>query len=244
MKHLGYNFKKKPHGILELNTKHPLTVMAIPDLHFPYHHPDALKFLISVYEEMQPDLVICLGDEVDMAALSFHDKDPSMPSAKDEYEAAIEHLGDLYRAFPNMLVCQSNHTSRPFRVAHKAGLPVHYMKSYEEFLQAPKGWSWHDRIVINDVMYIHGDPKSGRNAAWAWMNENKMSTVIGHIHGHGGVQYSASPYKKTFALNAGCLIDERAMAFRYGAKYAHKATLGCGIIKSSEHAHFIPMEVR
>lgn len=242
MKHIGYKFKNKPHGVIELKTKEDLTVLAWPDYHAPFHHPKAINFLKSVLEEFNPDIIVCLGDEADMAALSFHPKDPSMPSAKQEYEDTISALSDLYKLMPECLVCTSNHTSRPFRVSHQAGLPSHYLKSYEDFLQAPKGWSWHERIVINDVMYIHGDPKSGRNAAWGWMNENKMSTVIGHIHGHGGVQYSASPYKTTFAANAGCLIDERALAFRYGSKYAHKATLGCVIVRNSHHAHFIPME--
>lgn len=218
--------------------------MAIPDLHAPYNHPDAYLFLQDVAAQVQPDLVVCLGDEADMAGLSFHEKDPHAPSASDEYHQMLEQLGELYKIFPNVLCCHSNHTSRPFRVAHKAGLPSHYMKSYREFLQAPDGWSWHDRIVINDVCYIHGDPKTGRNAAWSWMNEHRMSTVIGHIHGHGGVQYSASPFRKTFAANAGCLIDTQAIAFKYGTKYANKATLGCVVVHNSEVAHFHPMELK
>jgi hypothetical protein len=244
MKHLGFNFKKKEHGVIELKTKKPVTVLAIPDLHFPFAHPDALLFLHDIAGEMKPDIVVCLGDEVDFAALSFHDKDVEMPGACDEYIHALEGLGELYKIFPNVLCCHSNHTSRPFRLAHKAGLPSQMMRSYKEFLQAPDGWTWHDRIVINDTCYIHGDPKSGRNAAWSWMNEHRMSTVIGHIHGHGGVQYSASPFRTTFAANAGCLIDPSAMAFRYGNKYANKATLGCVVVKNSTHAHFIPMETK
>lgn len=244
MKHLGYTFKKKPHGVVELNTKKPVTVLAIPDLHIPFHHPDYFKFLKHMKKAVKPDIVVCLGDEVDMAALSFHEKDPDMPGAQDEYITSLQHLGDLYKLFPNVLCCHSNHTSRPFRVAHKAGLPNSMMRSYKEFLQAPVGWSWHDRIVINDVCYIHGDPKSGRNAAWSWMNEHRMSTVIGHIHGHGGVQYSASPFRKTFSANAGCLIDTAAMAFRYGNKYANKATLGCVVVYNDQCAHFHPMETK
>lgn len=236
-----YKFHYRPHDVLELKTREEVTTLYIPDLHIPFHHPDAFRFLADIKAEFRPDIVVCLGDEVDMAALSFHEKDPEMPSAADEYRASLEHLGTLYKLFPHVLCNSSNHTARPFRVAHKAGLPSSMMRSYHEFLKAPASWSWHERIIINEVISVHGDPKSGRNAAWSWMNEHRMSTVIGHIHGHGGVQYSASPYMQTFAANAGCLIDPAAMAFRYGNKYANKATLGCVLVENKYHAHFIPM---
>jgi len=181
-------FKHRPHGVVELSTKEPLTTLYIPDLHIPFHHPDAFAFLKHIKGEFEPDIVVCLGDEVDMAALSFHEKDPDMPSASDEYRISLEHLGKLYKLFPDVLCNLSNHTARPFRVAYKAGLPSQMMRSYKEFLKAPATWSWHERIIINDVVSVHGDPKSGRNAAWSWMCDHRMSTVIGHIHGHGGVR--------------------------------------------------------
>lgn len=241
LKYKSFSFNRQPHGCIELSSKKTLTTLYIPDLHIPFHHPDAFSFLKDIKKEFKPDIVVCLGDEVDMCALSFHDKDPDMPGSTQEYLDCLEPLGQLYEMFPNVLVNTSNHTSRPFRMAHKVGLPSQMLRTYAEFLKAPKGWSWHDRIIINNVVSIHGDPKSGRNAAWSWMKDHAMSTVIGHIHGHGGVIYSASPFKQTFAANAGCLIDPQSIAFRYGNKYANKATLGCVIVKDSMNAHFIPM---
>jgi Calcineurin-like phosphoesterase len=241
LEYKGFKLVKKAHGVVELVTDKELVVLAIPDTHAPYHHKDIIKFLSSVKKEFKPDVVVHLGDEADFEPLGFHGKNPDMPSAKDDYYSALEHLGELYKLFPDVLVCHSNHTSRPYRVAFAAGLPSQMVKTYAELLRAPKGWSWHDRIIINNVCYIHGDPKSGANATRAWMNENRMSTVHGHIHGHGGVCYSASPFKQIFGMNAGCLIDLEAIAFKYGAKYANKGTLGCGIIRGGKEAHFIPM---
>jgi len=244
MEHGGFKLKKSGHGVVELinhDDNPDLVILAIPDLHIPFHHPDAFRFLKDIRDEFNPDLVVCLGDEVELASLSFHDKNPDAPSAKDEYLASLGHLQDLYKLFPDVLVCNSNHTSRPYRVAFSAGMSSHMMKSYNELLNAPKGWSWHDRIIIQNVCYIHGDPKSGANATKAWMNENRMSTIHGHIHGWGGVQYSSSPFKQIVGMNAGCLIDLEAIAFKYGSKYANKGTLGCGIIRGGREAHFIPM---
>jgi hypothetical protein len=236
-----YKLVRRDHGVVELVSKEPLTVLAIPDTHAPYQHPDTIRFLADVKKEFKPDVVIHLGDEVEFESLSVHGKTPDMPGAKDEYEAALESLGDMYRLFPDALVCHSNHTSRPYRVAHSAGLPSQMLKAYAEILQAPPGWSWHDRIIVNDVCYIHGDPKSGANATRAWMSDNRMSTVHGHVHGWGQVVYSQSPFKQIFGMNAGCLIDLQAMAFKYGSKYANKGTLGCGLIRGGKDAHLIKL---
>ena len=108
-------------------------------------------------------------------------------------------------------------------------------------MQAPKGWNWKLRQVIDNVCYEHGDPCTGMNAARKAMTENRMSTVIGHTHGHGGVQYSGSPFNQTFWMNAGCLIDLESLAFAYGNKYRNKATLGCGVVIGGHTAYFVRM---
>lgn len=242
MKYKHWSLKKKDFGVTELVTKEDLTVLAIPDLHCPYEHKDAFDMIKWAQDTYQPDITVCLGDEAEFAALGFHDKNPDAPSSKREYELAMESLGELYSIVPEALCCISNHTSRPYRCAFAASIPSMMMKSYSELLQAPPTWSWHERIVINEVAYIHGDPKSGANAHINWMKEHRMSTVIGHIHGHGGVYTSMSPFRKSFAMNAGCLIDTQGLAFEYGKKYANKATLGLGIVHSSTDAEFIPLE--
>lgn len=216
-------------------------VLAIPDLHAPYEHPDALKFLRKVYKDYQCDRVVCLGDEVDMHALSFHDHDPDLPNASAELEACFRFLKRLYKTFPDVSVCTSNHTSRPFRRAKKFGIPSAFMRSYAEFLKAPATWEWRDRWVIDGVQYIHGEGFSGKYGALRAAESHRQSTVMGHIHSYGGVTYSASNKDKIFAMNAGCLIDEKHRAFSYGKHFPHKPTLGCGVVIEGKHGVFVPM---
>ena len=216
-------------------------VIAIPDLHAPYHHNDALDFLNDTRKEFKPTKIVCLGDEADFHSLSFHDKEPGLYCAGREYDEAKRFLKNLYKLFPKAQCCISNHTARPYRVAHKAGLPSNMILDYRKLFEAPRTWQWAYRIVIDNVVYEHGDPGSGRNAAYKAMLENRMSTVIGHVHGWAGVQYSKSPFNQTFWMNAGCLIDPESLAFAYGNKYRNKATLGCGIIIEGESAYFVRM---
>ena len=217
-------------------------VLVISDLHIPFHHKDSFDFLADIRRKYRPTETVCIGDEADFAGISFHEKNPDMPSPGDEYKEMMIYLKILYKLFPKVRVCTSNHTARPYRMAHKIGLPNLFIKSYREFLCAPKGWSWHDRILIQDVVYEHGEGLSGRNGAWTGMVQNKKSTVIGHLHGYGGVSYSESPFNQTFAMNVGCLIDPESLAFAYGAKYRNKATLGCGVVIDGKEAQFLRMK--
>jgi len=239
--YLDFKLATKGHGVVELLTKKELVVLAIPDTHFPCHHPDTFRFLKEIRNEFKPDVVVHLGDECDFESLSVHGKNPDMPGAMDEYHAALEALGELYKIFPDVLVCRSNHTERPFRIAYASGLPSEMIRSYRELLRAPAGWSWHERIIINDCLYIHGDAASGPSGTRKLVSDNRMSVCHGHFHGNGGVQYSASPFNQVFGMNAGCLVDIASLAFRYGNKYGNKGTLGCGIIRGGREAHFIPM---
>lgn len=217
-------------------------VLFISDLHFPYNHKHAFDWLAQLKSEFKPDKIICAGDEVEMAAMSFHDTNPNMPGAKDEYHYALDCMKTLYKIFPVMDLCVSNHGSRLYRRAFKHGIPEAMVKAYRELWEAPKTYNWHGRIVFEGVCYEHGDGGgSGRNAAFVAMQANRMSTSIGHIHSFGGVQYSATPFGEHFALNAGCLIDLESPAFQYAEKFRNKPTLGCGLIIDGRLAYFLKM---
>lgn len=209
----------------------------------PFHHEHAFDWLAQLKKEFTPDKIICLGDEVDMAALSFHDTNPNMPSARDEYHYALAGMKTLYKIFPEgMDICVSNHGSRLYRRAFKHGIPEAMVKAYRELWEAPDNYNWHGRIVFDNVVFEHGDGGgSGRNAAFTAMMANHLSTVIGHIHSFGGVQYSATPFGELFAVNSGCLINLEAPAFLYAERFRNKPTLGASLIIDGKQAFFIKM---
>ena len=73
---------------------------------------------------------------------------------------------------------------------------------------------------------------------------NRQSTVIGHCHSFGGVNYMASRNDLIFGMNVGCGIDVDAMAFSYGKNFPKKPTLGCGVVlDGGRTAIFIPMDL-
>lgn len=217
-----------------------MRVLCIPDLHIPFEHQDALRFVIAVAKKYKPDLYINLGDEVDMHAMSDYDHDPDGYSPGHELEKSIEKLKAWYKKFPWMLVCTSNHTSRPFRRAFKYGLPKKLIKGYREFLEAPIGWVWRDNFEMDGVVYEHGEGFSGQTGAIKAALANMQSTVIGHLHSWAGIQFSANEKHLIFGANAGCLIDKDKYAFAYGKKLKSKPIIGCMMIIDGIPS-FIPM---
>lgn len=186
-----------------------MRVLAIPDLHEPYAHPQALEFCKKIYREYNCDTVVFLGDEAEFAGLSFHDINPDMPGAKDEYKLTIEALKKWYKTFPNAKVCTSNHTSRPYRKAFKHGIPSAFIKSYHDFLEAPQGWEWADEFIIDDVRYSHGEScKGGVSGLYHSAAKHRRSQVFGHFHSFGGIQYTATDVDIIFGFNVGCVDSE------------------------------------
>jgi len=215
-------------------------VLVISDLQIPFHHKDSLRFLKAVERRYKTNKVVCIGDEIDFHAISDYTPDPDGMSPGAELEKALKDLKPFYKAFPNVRVCTSNHTARPFRRAYRFGIPKAFLRDYREFLKAPKGWSWEESFVIDGVRYEHGEGFSGQNGALKAMMARGRSTVIGHLHSWAGVQYSASPERLTFAMNVGCLIDRHAYAFAYGKLSANKPILSCGVVIEGV-PHLIPM---
>jgi hypothetical protein len=216
------------------------TVLVIPDLHIPFNHIDALDFLKAVKDKYHPTQFVCLGDEIDAASFSRYTPDPDGMTPGQELAKAIEGLVPFYLEFPNMLVCESNHTVRPWKKAFDAGLPASFLPSIAKILNAPDGWQWASRWEIDGVLYIHGDNgKSGQYAAVNYMKSAKQSVVIGHIHSYASVFYEGND----FAMNTGCLIDHTAFCFKYAKNMLTRVNLGCGIVIDGKEAHFIPMRL-
>ena len=78
------------------------SVLVISDLHIPYHHPDAFKFLAALKKKYKPDLVVNIGDEIDQHSISFHNHHPDLKSPGDELRAARVYVKELEKIFPKM----------------------------------------------------------------------------------------------------------------------------------------------
>jgi hypothetical protein len=206
-------------------------ILFISDMHIPYHHPKTLEFLQGLKDRYNPTRVICLGDELDKHALSFHDSDPDLMSAGDELSASLPVIAKLKEMFPKMDIIDSNHGSMIYRKAKHHGLPRRYIKSYNEVLGVDEGWVWHNDLTITlpdgQQVYVHHGKSSDAVKTSQTMS---MSHVCGHFHESFGVKYWANPNGLFWAMNAGCLIHDKSLAYAYNNSNLKRPIIGTGLV--------------
>ena len=206
-------------------------VLVISDTHEPYGHPDNIKFLRAIAEAYQIDRVIHVGDETDKHALSFHDSDSELFSAGNELIQAKKHLKEYYELFPRVDVMNSNHGSMVYRKAKANGIPLPYLKSYNDVLEAPSGWVWHNDLVIKlptgqKCYFNHGIGADVKKVSQTM----GMSVVQGHYHSIFKIDYWANPNDLFFGMQVGCSIDDKSRAFSYNKNTAKRPIVGHGLI--------------
>ena len=205
-------------------------VLIISDLHIPYHHKDSFNFLKEIKKEFKPDKIVNIGDSLDQHALSFHDSSPDLYSAGHELQKAKEYIKELEDIFPEVIEVDSNHSSLIYRRALKHGLPRAYLKDYGDFLETKK-WKWVDDLTLTlsngqRCFFTHG-----RSADILKVSQTMgMSAVQGHYHTKLLISWWANPDNLFFAMNVGCLINQKNMAFNYARNFKTRFILGCGII--------------
>lgn len=204
-------------------------VLIIGDTHLPFEHPDYLEFCKAVKKKYDCKIILHAGDETDGHAISFHDSDPDLMSPGDELEKAIYHLEDWEKAFPKMILLESNHGSLIYRKQKHHGLPVRIIKPLQEIYGTP-GWEWYFDVLVKtnygDVYGCHG--KSARHGALA--TAQGCSAFQGHYHGRLEVTWHEFVEHRRFNMFVGCGINWKSLAFKYGNANIPKPILGCGVI--------------
>tara|TARA_R100001460_G_scaffold163_2_gene712 strand:+ start:813 stop:1508 length:696 start_codon:yes stop_codon:yes gene_type:complete len=206
-------------------------ILCVSDLHEPFSHRHSYHFLKAISKKYKFSRVVCIGDEVDYSALSFHDSDPDLPSATKELELAQYKIKKLEKLFPRMDLLHSNHGSLVYRKRKHHGFPEQAIKDYADILGVDHTkWRWHDRLVIKDMYgeyyFCHNmnkDPvKSSMSIGYNF--------IQGHYHTDFKLGYWNSPEKLRWGMTIGCLIDKHSLAFAYSRVNIRRPTLGCAVI--------------
>jgi hypothetical protein len=57
-----------------------------------------------------------------------------------------------------------------------------------------------------------------------------MNTVQGHFHNQSSIKYFNSPHGVMWSVVAGCMIDDKSLAFSYNKLQVNRPMLSCVII--------------
>ncbi len=218
------------------NTPDYSRILVISDMHIPFHHPSTFMFLEEMKKKYMPTFVVCIGDEADKSALSYHESSTTLPSAADELILTQHYMRRLEKIFPEMVLLNSNHGSLAFRRATTARIPKEYLKDYNELYGVGGGWKWVDRLVVDSdntsIMFTHGISNDATKLA----KSAGMCVVQGHYHTLSKVEYFQNmtvlgkEKKPVWAMQLGCLINDKSEAFLYNKSNLTSPLINCGMI--------------
>jgi len=205
-------------------TKDETRVLAIGDLHEPFCLDSYLNHCKEVYAKYNCNRVVFIGDVIDNHYSSYHETNADGMGGGDELDLAIERIARWYKAFPKADVTIGNHDRIISRKAQTSSIPKRWVRDYSEVLNTPN-WKFTERVVIDNVQYIHGEGGTARTKSRADM----MSTVQGHLHTQCYTEWTVGAKFKVFGTQIGCGIDHESYAMAY-AKAGKKPAIGCAVI--------------
>jgi hypothetical protein len=185
-------------------------ILVIPDSQIrPGDSYDFLTFIGKYAVDIQPDIIVHLGDFADMPSLSSHDKPGSKSMEGQRYKADLKATHEAMRAFlkpiqdhqeslkrnhkprwkPDMIMLYGNHENRIDRAIHNDP-KLDGLISLEDLHYEKMGWQtvpFLQPIIIEGVAFSHYFPSGvmGRatTSARAILNKHHMSCIAGHQQG-------------------------------------------------------------
>jgi len=198
-------------------------ILVIGDIHAPFELEGYLDFCKETYAKHLCNQVVYIGDIIDNHYTSYHETSSDGMGGADELEHAIEAVKLWKEAFPVADVIIGNHDRLVMRKAQTSDIPSAWIKSYNEVLGTD--WNWVERVVYDNVQYIHGEGGTARTKA----KNDMMSTVQGHVHTQAYVEWMVGRNFRIFGMQVGCGVDGGSYAAAY-AKHFKKQAIGCGVV--------------
>ena len=198
-------------------------ILVIGDIHAPFTLDGYLEFCQNTYANYNCNQVIFIGDIIDNHYASFHTSDPDGLGGGDELDVAVQVVKEWANAFPVADVTIGNHDRIIMRKAFDSQIPQRWIKSYNDVLGTK--WNWQDRVVYDNVQYVHGEGGTARTKS----KNDMMSTVQGHIHTQAYCEWMVGRNFRIFGMQVGCGVDGKSYAAAY-AKNFKKQAIGCGVV--------------
>lgn len=217
-------------------TKNEKRILVIGDLHAPFELDGYFDFCKETYANYNCNQVIFIGDIIDNHYSSFHSTDPDGMGGGDELAHAIKDVQKWAIEFPVADVLTGNHDRIIQRRLFDSAVPKVWIKSYNEVLGT--NWNWTERIVYDNVQYVHGEGGTARTKA----KNDMMSTVQGHIHTQCYTEWMVGRKFRVFSMQVGCGVDGTSYAAAY-AKHFKKQAIGCGVVLGGHTAINCLMEL-
>lgn len=155
----------------------PARVLVLPDVHVPFHDPDALRVAVAHGKKYRPTHVLLNGDFVDFYACSFFQTNPKLRDLARELAAANECLAWLREQFPKAQLVwkEGNHEERWDRYVMSKAPELFGVLTTRLEAQFPAGPIWvrdKKRVHLGKLLVLHGHE-------YRWAIQNPVSPARG-----------------------------------------------------------------
>lgn len=172
------------------------------DIHEPYADPHAVNVLEQITADLQPEVLMCLGDVFDFAELSTH-RSPREggPELQDSLDRGVAHLARMRKisGAKQAYFRSGNHEDRWSRMMDQARKDIRFRQllnlpkvqraldfptvvGFEELGYDFSPYMEGDILAWNDkLVFTHGDLTS-KHTAMAMIGKYGKSVMFGHMH--------------------------------------------------------------
>jgi predicted phosphodiesterase len=191
------------------------TAVIVPDIQFGFfrnksgaleatHDEKAIALALQMMEDANPDLVVCVGDNLDLPEMGKYVTYPSYAqTTQASIDRATKFCAEMRQAAPHAKIVwlAGNHEERmPKYLVQNAGAAYGLRRGHEPeswpVLSVPflcrmddygveyrPGYPAADLWINEKLRVIHGDRvKSNGSTAHVYLNQEKTSVLYGHIH--------------------------------------------------------------
>lgn len=220
----------------------------------PFHDEQAMAAAMSIVADLQPDVIVNLGDLIDLPEFSRHMQEPSFAfTTQASIDRAHLWLAEQRASSPNaeIVVLEGNHDRRleksimlnakaAFgiqRACLPASFPVlsmpYLMRMDDLNVQYLDGYPANIFWINDNVCAIHGHKvRSGGSTANAVIDDERVSVIFGHIHRielQHRTRRTRDGAKSNFAACPGCLcrLDGAVPGFKASTDIYGRPVAAC-----------------
>jgi predicted MPP superfamily phosphohydrolase len=203
------------------------THLIIPDQHAtPEHSNERFDWLGKLIKDLRPDVVINMGDMVDMASLSSYDRGTTsfegkryykdIASGLDAQERMISPVRKSKKKMPRLVFTTGNHEDRINKAVNSDSRLEGTIGMKDLRLEE---WGWEvypflETAIVDGIAYAHyftsgvmGRPVGGENPGKALLNKQHMSATSGHTHTLDFATTVNAAGKRLMGLVCGVYVD-------------------------------------
>ncbi len=211
------------------------THLIIPDSHaHPDYNNNRFTWLGRMVADIKPDVVIMIGDWVDMPSLCSYDKGTKgfegrrykhdIEAGLDAQEKFFAPIRATKKRLPHFIMLEGNHEHRIIRAIESDAAHLDGIISMDDLQFTKYGWevvpyngNTPGIIVVDGVAYAHyftsgvmGRPIGGMHPAYQLISKQYQSCTQGHVHTTDYCVRTNAQGRDIHGMVVGCYQDYHA----------------------------------